>query len=161
MKDGRVTRSLTDGIEGVVLRRTSVQHSRLDSSAFERLYEEHADGLLLWFARRVLDAEVAVDLMAETFAQAFVSRGRFRGEKEDDAARWLYGIAHHQLSRYQRKGYAERRALGKLGFASLDRSSPSIVTELTCQGRRLTVIAAPGPAMTFEPFLAFAAYRPV
>lgn len=88
----------------------------LDPAAFVDLYEAQADALLLWFARRVLDAEVAFDLMAETFAQAFVSRARFRGKGRDDPARWLYGIARHQLSRYQRKGYAERRALSKLGI---------------------------------------------
>lgn len=99
-----------------MLGKNSVEDSPLGSQAFVRLYEEHADALLLWFARHVLDAEVALDLMAETFAQAFVSRGRFRGQREDDPARWLYGIAHHQLSRYQRRGYAERRALARLGI---------------------------------------------
>lgn len=99
-----------------MLRRPSIDGFFLGATEFLGLYEEQADALLLWFARRVLDPEVALDLMAETFAQAFVSRSRFRGESADDPARWLYGIAHHQLSRYQRKGFAERRALGKLGI---------------------------------------------
>ena len=83
---------------------------------FASFYARHADQLLVWFARRVLDAEVALDLTSETFAQAFVSRARYRGGSEREAAGWLYGIARHQLSRYLRRGRAETRALRRLGL---------------------------------------------
>lgn len=55
-----------------------------------------------------------MDLAAETFAQAYLSRKRFRGETEASAAAWLYAIARAQLARYHRKGIAERRALARL-----------------------------------------------
>lgn len=112
--------------------RIPTRGSPLDPTAFVRLYEEQADGLLLWFTRRVLDGEVALDLMAETFAQAFVSRGRFRGDGPDDPARWLYGIAHHQLSRYRRRGSAERRALLRMGIETptMDRTELDRIEEL-------------------------------
>ena len=41
-----------------------------DVEAFVALYREHAEALLVFFARRTLDAEAAADLTAETFAQA-------------------------------------------------------------------------------------------
>ncbi len=56
-----------------------------------------------------------MDLMAETFAEAFAGRQRLVGDAED-ASRWLYGIAHHQLSRFFRKGRAETKMLRRLGL---------------------------------------------
>jgi RNA polymerase sigma factor (sigma-70 family) len=82
----------------------------------EALYHQHNRALLRWFARRTADAEVAMDLWAETFAQATLSAPRFRGATPADAAGWLYAIARHQLALYQRKGAAEDRALRKLGL---------------------------------------------
>lgn len=41
--------------------------------------------MLRFSARRVLDAETAVDLYAETFAQAFRSRRGFKGATEQEA----------------------------------------------------------------------------
>jgi len=80
-----------------------------------RLYEVHAAELLRFLARRTLQAEVAVDLLAETFAQAFADRARFRGGDDDAALAWIFGIARHQLGRYFRRGRVERRALLRLG----------------------------------------------
>lgn len=88
--------------------------SALAGEAFSAFYGEHADALAIWFARRTVDPETAVDLAAETFAQAYLSRKRFRGETEASAAAWLYAIARAQLARYHRKGIAERRALARL-----------------------------------------------
>ncbi|HEY7968082.1 MAG TPA: RNA polymerase sigma factor [Solirubrobacteraceae bacterium] len=90
----------------------------LDADDITRLYRSHAPGLLRFFAHRTLQAEVAVDLVAESFAQAFAHRGQFRGraEVDADAAAWLYGIARHQLGKYFRRGVVERRALARLGL---------------------------------------------
>jgi hypothetical protein len=49
-----------------------------DPVAFRALYDRWADRLLAYFYRRVLDPEVAADLLAETFAVAFERRRRFR-----------------------------------------------------------------------------------
>lgn len=90
---------------------------RLDApGAFASLYDEHAHDVLRFLARRTFDAEAAVDLLAETFAQAFDGRGRFRGSSEGEAVAWLYGIARRQLGKYIRRGMAERRALRKVGI---------------------------------------------
>src|SRR3954452_18908470 len=87
----------------------------LSSNDISDLYRAHARDLLVYFTRRVYDPEVALDLVAETFAAAFSVRDQFRGQERDQALAWIYGIAHHQLGRYFRKGAVERRALAKLG----------------------------------------------
>ncbi len=86
-----------------------------DVEAFVALYREHAEALLVFFARRTLDAEAAADLTGETFAQALASRHRFR-DHGDGAAPWLYGIAQHQLSRFYRRGKAGASARARLGM---------------------------------------------
>jgi RNA polymerase sigma-70 factor, ECF subfamily len=88
----------------------------LEPDDISRLYEAHAAELLRFLARRTLQAEVAVDLLAETFAQAFADRARFRGRGDDQALAWIFGIARHQLSSYFRRGTVERRALARLGL---------------------------------------------
>jgi RNA polymerase sigma-70 factor (ECF subfamily) len=87
----------------------------LDALDISELYRSHARDLLVFFTRRVYDPEVALDLVAETFAAAFAVREQFRGPERDQAIAWIYGIAHHQLGRYFRRGAVERRALAKLG----------------------------------------------
>jgi RNA polymerase sigma factor (sigma-70 family) len=81
-----------------------------------RLYARHREELLTFIVRRTSDTEVALDLWAETFAQALASRGRYRGATDEEAGAWLYGIARRQLSHYYRRGSAERRAMRRLGI---------------------------------------------
>ena len=88
---------------------------RLDGDQLASMYRAHAPDLLGYLLRRTLDREVALDLLAETFAQAFEDRRQFRGSSREAAVGWLYGIARHQLSGYFRRGSAERRALQRLG----------------------------------------------
>ena len=82
----------------------------------DALYCRHRDALLVFLVRRTADTEVALDLWAETFAQAVASSRRFRGKTEAEQAAWLYAIAKRQLALYYRKGHAEQRALTKLGL---------------------------------------------
>jgi len=86
------------------------------AAGFAEFYDRNSRALLAFFARRVLEPELALDLTAETFAQAYLGRDRFRGSSESDAAAWLFGIARHQLSQYRRRGAAERRAVARLGM---------------------------------------------
>ena len=119
--------------------------SRDDAAAFRELYDRWAEPLLSFFYRRVRDAEVAADLLAETFAVAFERRRRFRDIGRPGAA-WLYGIAGHQLSHWVRHRDVERRALRRLGIerpalddesisriemlAELDTRRPALMTAL-------------------------------
>jgi RNA polymerase sigma factor (sigma-70 family) len=103
------------------MRRETSQSSSLgrsvrEPSAFSDFYGANAGAVLRFFVRRTLDVEAARDLTAETFAQAFAHRARFRGRSEGEAAAWLYGIARHQLGRYARRGRVEQRAVRRLGI---------------------------------------------
>jgi RNA polymerase sigma factor (sigma-70 family) len=87
----------------------------LSTDDVERLYREHARAVLAFLVRQVLLPEVAVDLMAETFAQAYRDRRQCRSSEDAERVAWIYGIARHCLSSYVRRGAAERRALARLG----------------------------------------------
>jgi len=92
-----------------------ILRSSREPELFGVLFERHAEPMLGFFARRTLDAEAAAELVAETFAEAFASRRRFRDEGIDGAG-WLYGIGKHLLSRYFRAGAVEARARRRLGM---------------------------------------------
>ena len=85
-------------------------------------YGEHARSLLGYFVRRTFDPESAADLTAETFAEAFAMRSRFR-DRGYGPGPWLYGIAHNKLLRYYRTQGVESSARVKLGMP--DRSALS------------------------------------
>jgi RNA polymerase sigma factor (sigma-70 family) len=89
---------------------------KLSAGDFEDLYDQLARPLLLTLARRTLDAEVALDLWAETWAAAYAGLHRFRGGSTGEAEAWVRGIALKQYAMYVRRGTAERRALQRLGL---------------------------------------------
>ncbi|HWT91531.1 MAG TPA: RNA polymerase sigma factor [Solirubrobacteraceae bacterium] len=80
------------------------------------LYATHRQTVLLFLLRRTADTETALDLWAETFAQAVAGHKRFRGRTDDEAAGWLLGIAQRQLAQYYRRGHVEKKAMAKLGI---------------------------------------------
>lgn len=86
----------------------------MSRSEFEALYDACAQALLAFFVRRTADPHTARDLWAETFAQAFAGRRRFRGSTPEQARSWLYGIAYRQLAQFHRRGAIEQRALRRL-----------------------------------------------
>ena len=85
---------------------------------FTLFYDRRSHEVLAYFARRTLDAEVAADLTAETFAQAFASRHRFR-PRSTPAAAWLTTIAKRQLAHYWRRVRVADRARRRLGVPSI------------------------------------------
>lgn len=85
-----------------------------DPECFGRFYDGHVAEVLRFFVRRTADGHVAVDLAAETFAQAFVSRRRFEARGPGSARAWLFGIARHQLGRYARHERVSERYRNKL-----------------------------------------------
>lgn len=95
----------------------------------EELYARHREPLLLFLARRTADPQLALDLWAETFAEAAAGRSRFRGGSDDEAAGWLYGIARRRLALYYRRGRSEQRTLERL---KLERppADPSLLAQI-------------------------------
>lgn len=88
-----------------------------EPEAFIGLYESDAQSVLTFLTRRTLDVEVALDLTAETFAQAWRAWSDVRTESREEVRAWLFTIARRQLGRYLRRGRVERRALRRLGWA--------------------------------------------
>jgi RNA polymerase sigma-70 factor (ECF subfamily) len=88
----------------------------LTADDIDALYRSHARAMVTFFGRRTLDAEAAVDLVAETFAIAIAERGKCRADDRDEQAAWLFGIARNQLHGWYRSGAIERRALDRVGI---------------------------------------------
>ena len=87
-----------------------------DPDAFRVLYDRYAPRIHSFFQRRTGDAEAALDLTAETFAQAWVGRRGFRDLADGSAGPWLFTIARRALIATVRKRRLERRALEQLGL---------------------------------------------
>jgi DNA-directed RNA polymerase specialized sigma24 family protein len=94
--------------------------ARRDPEAFCAFYEQHAVRLRAWLRRECGSTEIATDLTAETFAQALVSLGRFRGTEDAQAAAWLYGIARNLLAQYRRRQRVETAARRRLDLPIRD-----------------------------------------
>ena len=85
-----------------------------DPAAFTELYVRHVEAVDGWLRRRI--AWAASDLTAETFARAWLNRGRFRDERDGSALPWLLGIAANLLADAARHDRIETRARERLGL---------------------------------------------
>ena len=94
--------------------------SRVELAALDRLYHSLAPGLLRWLRARVADPDVATDLLAETFAQVVCSIERYRGEGDESAVGWVWGIARNLLRRYYRRQRVETAARQRLGVTAAE-----------------------------------------
>ncbi|MGZ8635009.1 MAG: RNA polymerase sigma factor, partial [Solirubrobacteraceae bacterium] len=94
-----------------------------DEASFSAFYRGHAQALLVFFTRRTYDVQSALDLTAETFAQAFAARRRFRGDSDAQAG-----------GDYLRRGYAQRRLVARLGVQVPEASAAEIERILELAG---------------------------
>ena len=85
-----------------------------EPESFASVYEEHFDQILAFLTRRACDADLGLELTAETFAQAFLSRSRFRGQARAEAEAWLFKIASGKLARFYRRSRVEAKAMQRL-----------------------------------------------
>ena len=81
--------------------------------AFDHLIECYGDRLYWHLRRIVVQHEEAEDMLQETFARAYLSIAKFRGETESSLTAWLYRIA----TSYALKSLRRRKTNI---FASLD-----------------------------------------
>jgi RNA polymerase sigma factor (sigma-70 family) len=104
--------------------------ARGDPRAFRELYERYATPVHGYHLRRCGDPDAAHDLTAETFAQAWLARARYRDQAGGSAGPWLFGIARHVLAASVRRRRLERSACERLGILErLDRAPATAVPE--------------------------------
>jgi RNA polymerase sigma factor (sigma-70 family) len=90
--------------------------ARTEPRAFRELYERHASAVYGFHLGRSRDREAAHDLTAETFAQAWLSRTRFRDEADGSVRPWLFAIARNVLVTSVRRKALERSASERLAL---------------------------------------------
>jgi RNA polymerase sigma factor (sigma-70 family) len=103
-----------------------------DARAFRELYDRYCERIHRFHLIRSRNREAALDLTAETFAQAWISRGRFRDLADGSAGPWLFAIARHVLVASVRKGRLEQHARDRLGL--LTARTPSQPSEVWIDG---------------------------
>lgn len=108
-----------------------------DPEAFAEFYRRHERAVLGYFVHWCRDAEVAADLMAETFAATFESAARYRSDL-GEASAWLFGIARNVLLRSVRRGRVQDETRRRLGMRVLvlDDEALERVEELASRDRR-------------------------
>jgi RNA polymerase sigma-70 factor (ECF subfamily) len=109
--------------------------ARTDAGSFRELYERYAEPVYGYHLRRSQESHAAHDLTAETFAQAWISRARFRDESAGSAGPWLFGIARHVLLVSVRRRRLEQTACDRLGILTgADRDEPAQPDETWLDG---------------------------
>ena len=93
-----------------------IRAARTDAGAFRELYERYAEQVHGYHLRRTRDSHAAHDLTAETFAQAWLARRRFRDRAGGSAGPWLFGIARNLLSQSVRRRRIELKACARIGL---------------------------------------------
>ena len=99
--------------------------AKLPDGAFDRLYTEHAAGLLGFLTYQTGDRTLAEDIVADTFERVLNARSGWRGRSGEKT--WLYAIALNRMRDLARRRGAESRA-ARRGAAT---SSPPSATA-TC-----------------------------
>jgi RNA polymerase sigma factor (sigma-70 family) len=108
--------------------------ARSDAGAFRSFYERYASQVHAYHLRRCRNADAAHDLTAETFAQAWFARHRFRDEAGGSAGPWLFAIARNVLLLSVRRKRLERGACDRLGLLDARADSMAQPTEAWLDG---------------------------
>jgi RNA polymerase sigma-70 factor (ECF subfamily) len=108
--------------------------ARTDPTAFRELYERYAPRVHGFHLARARDPQAAHDLTAETFAQAWLVRRRFRDEAGGSAGPWLFAIARHVLSASVRRRRIEQSACARLGLLLPRETEAAQPTEVWLDG---------------------------
>ncbi|HWI21242.1 MAG TPA: sigma-70 family RNA polymerase sigma factor [Baekduia sp.] len=99
----------------------------MDSEAFDRLYSEHADGLLGFLTYQTGNRALAEDIVADTFERVLTARRGWRGESGQKT--WLYSIAMNRLRDIARRKDAETRAMGRVRTVQAPQDGVAAVTD--------------------------------
>ncbi len=133
-----------------------VTASATQPSLFADVFDRHFDVIHRYLARRV-GRQLADDLAAETFLQAFKARARY-DPAHGDARPWLYGIAANLLRHHYREERRRLMAYARTGVDPLadDLGDADSRADAQALGPRLALALASLPARDREPLLLLA-----
>jgi RNA polymerase sigma factor (sigma-70 family) len=134
--------------DGELLERTRAGHRE----AFGVLYERRRELVLAFLLKRTHNPEVAMDLMAETFAAALVALSDRPPAIEGSAAPWLLTIARNTLIDSFRRGKVESAARSRLALepAPIDDSDVERVLRVAAETDLLIRLSEELPADQFD-----------
>ena len=90
--------------------------ARQDPQAFREFYDRYAVWMRAWLLRQTGSDSAALDLTAETFAQAWHASRRFKDMAQGSGAPWLFGIARNLVRQYHKHNRIETAARERLGL---------------------------------------------
>jgi len=93
-----------------------IAEAHRDPLAFREFYDRYASWMRSWFLRQTGSETAALDLTAETFAQAWHASRRFKDMAGGSGAPWLFGIARNLLRQYHKHNRIESAARERLGI---------------------------------------------
>jgi RNA polymerase sigma factor (sigma-70 family) len=134
--------------DGELLERTRAG----DRDAFGLLYERRHELVLAFLLKRTRNAEVAMDLMAETFAAALLTLVDKPPSIEGSAAPWLLTIARNTLIDSYRRGRVESAARARLALEPLPISDSDVerVLQIAAETDLLLRLSEELPADQFD-----------
>lgn len=120
---------------------------RGEDACFGVFYARRRGAVLAYLRPRVRDAELAADLMCETFASALEAVHDRDRELPRNPVAWLVTIAHHELIDALRRGRVADDARRRLGLEPLvlDDEDLRAVDELAAEGDLIAQLAAELP----------------
>ena len=134
--------------DGELLERTRAG----DQDAFGVLYERRQELVLAFLLKRTGQPEVAMDLMAETFAAALIALADRPPVITGSAAPWLLTIARNAMIDSYRRGRVEDTARRRLALEPVQISDSDVerVLQLAAETDLLLRLADELPADQFE-----------
>ena len=143
-----MTRSASASTDGELLDRTRAG----DSDAFGVLYERRHELVLAFLLKRTRNPEVAMDLMAETFAAALVALAERPPTIAGSAGPWLLTIARNAMIDSYRRGRVEDVARQRLTLEPVQITDSDIerVLHLAAETDLMVRLADELPADQFE-----------
>lgn len=146
MKD--VARRADAPTDGELLERTRAG----DREAFGVLYERRHELVLAFLLKRTRNPEVAMDLMAETFAAALVALHDRPPAIVGSAAPWLLTIARNTMIDSYRRGRVESTARQRLALEPVEISDSDVerVLQIAAETDLLIALSEELPADQFD-----------
>jgi RNA polymerase sigma-70 factor, ECF subfamily len=130
-----------------------LEHTRAgDRDAFGELYERRHELVLAFLLKRTRNPEVAMDLMAETFAAALIALADRPPVITGSAAPWLLTIARNALIDSYRRGRVEDAARQRLALEPVQISDSDVerVLRVAAETDLLARVSEELPADQFD-----------